>query len=441
MKQLIQKNKVRKNLRGAASYYIVAFSTLILVVIATSFATVIISEISRTSNDDLSQSAYDSALAGVEDAKVAFSNYRRCAETGATAVQPVGNGTTVTCSDIMWWMEHPDCYMVGHILGKIGKNEEAEVTVGGTIVTSGSTETTTNQAYTCTIINTDLIDYRATLTADNKRQTMRGSVGNGPTNEVKKVRVSWYSVRNDISLKYTNFNGTRVAYPTLTGASIATPPTVEFQLVQTGQSFKLSDFDIVESGRTNRGTLFLVPTSDSAKARSSAENYIGIYNGTNNVVSATNVVKTNDHAVSNKSFLTYCDANSTAEFYCSVEIELPGVIGGGARNNSTFMLSIALPYQQPDTDFSIELICDSGACGTAADAFGVTSDAVTKISNTQVSIDSTGRANDLYRRVETRLETADTTFGSGSPYYALQILGSGTTEKKMKVMSEYNFYF
>ena len=61
---------------GAASFYVVAFSTMILMVIAASFAAIIISEMNRTSNDDLAQSAYDSALAGIEDAKIAFYNYQ-----------------------------------------------------------------------------------------------------------------------------------------------------------------------------------------------------------------------------------------------------------------------------------------------------------------------------------------------------------------------------
>ena len=67
---------MRKFRKGAASFYIVAISTLILLIVAMSFAAVIIYEVTRTSNDDLSQSAYDSALAGVEDAKLAFYNYR-----------------------------------------------------------------------------------------------------------------------------------------------------------------------------------------------------------------------------------------------------------------------------------------------------------------------------------------------------------------------------
>lgn len=64
--------------KGAASFYIVAFSTLILLIVATSFATIIISELNRTLNEDLSQSAYDSAMAGVEDAKLAYYSYQNC---------------------------------------------------------------------------------------------------------------------------------------------------------------------------------------------------------------------------------------------------------------------------------------------------------------------------------------------------------------------------
>lgn len=435
--------------KGAASFYIVAFSTLILVLIATSFALVITSEIARTSNDDLSQSAYDSALAGTEDAKVAFSNYRRCAEAAASsngalrAEKPVGNGE-VTCKDILYWMENPDCYMVGHILGKIPKSEEAEVMVGGVEKTGAGGETTTNQAYTCVIINTDLNDYRTTLTASKRIQTMKGSVGMTATNDVKKIKLSWYSVRNDVKIKdynFTNFNGSRVVFPAFGASTISMPPTVELQIVQTGTSFTLAQFDQTGPGQTNRGTLYLVPTSNGNAARNTTENYIGVYNGSTNLVSPDKVVKTNNHWAMNYPFLVYCNPNSTAEFYCSVEVEMPNPIGGGPRNNDTFMISVSLPYQQPDTDFSIELICTSGTCGTTADASGGASDATAKITNSQISIDSTGRANDLYRRVETRLETADTTFGAGYPYYALEILGPGPTEKLLKPTSEYNFYF
>ena len=70
--------------KGAASFYNVAFSTLILIIIATSFAVAIVAEVTRSSNDDLSQSAYDAALAGIEDAKLTFMNYQNCINSGTT---------------------------------------------------------------------------------------------------------------------------------------------------------------------------------------------------------------------------------------------------------------------------------------------------------------------------------------------------------------------
>ena len=442
--------KFKKAKKGAASFYIVAFSTLILVVIATSFALVIMSEVARTSNDDLSQSAYDSALAGVEDAKVAYSNYRRCAETGARASSANINSGSVTCADIMYWVEHPDCYTVGHILGKIPKGKEGEVTIGGVTKSNAGGETTTNQAYTCVMINTSLADYRATLDKSKRVQTIRAGVGNGPTNTVTKLKLSWYSVRNDVQLtnsQYQNFdtNNNRVVFPAFRSTVASTPPTVELQLVQTRESFTLQQFDQVGgTTQTNRGTLFLVPTWRYQSAKVSGDNYIGTYtgsNGTNGVnrISKAQVVKTNDHSVMNKAFVVYCSTALQNDFYCSAEIELPDPIGGLPRSNSTFMLSVSLPYQNPDTDFSVEICDASNRCGATA----VSAGSNVKISNSQIAIDSTGRANDLYRRVETRLETSDTTFNTEYPYYALEILNdpSSVTVKTMKAGVERGFYF
>lgn len=435
---MINSKKTRK---GAASFYIVAFSTLILMIIATSFATVIISEISRSSNDDLSQSAYDAALAGIEDAKVAFSNYRRCVEAGAAAAtsRPTGSYTG-SCAEIRYWMEHPDCYMVGHILGKIPNSAEGEVMVGEQSVGGAGGTVTTNQAYTCVKLDLDLTDYRATLSSEKMSQVVRLGVNNGGTNSVNKIRIGWYSVRNDnaAGLSYKNYNS-GVKFGSLAssnGASV--PPTLEVQLVQTSTSFNMSDFDKTTGNATDRATMYLVPSSSPVS--NTTDKYIGAYNSGRNVVTAAQVVKTNDRSILNKPFAVYCPTGTSEEFYCITEIELPDAIGG-ARSNDTFMLGLSLPYQRPDTDFSVTLICNGGnTCGGISGG-SIGGDTAVQIKNSQISIDSTGRANDLYRRVETRLETSDTPFGFSSPYYALQILGNGTTEKKMTVTSEYDFYF
>ena len=418
-----------KNKRGAASFYIVAFSTLILVVIATSFAMVIMSEMTRTMHDDLSQSAYDSALAGVEDAKVAFSNYQRCAEANF----PDGE-----CKRIQGIMEHPECDMVKRMLYTDKKYNEridnGEQTLGGIVTTSVSKTTTTNQAYTCVKILTELADYRSSLGTKTGKyvQTIRAGVEDGGTNTVNKIRFSWYLKKNNNPIAYNNITDSGVVG---FGTAASIPPTIEMQIVQTGSSFNLSDFDSTDRG-TDRATLYFVPSSKEDSAKNlNGSNYIGVYNGAINTISSERVIKTNDRYVSNKPFMVYC--NDRGEFYCSVEINLPAPVRGESRANNTFLISVSIPYRDPDTDFSLELVCsDGGGCG--GEMASGSSDAV-KLKNIQVAIDSTGRANDLYRRVETRLEASDTEFGVGkqSPYYALQILGDDGIKKDMTVTDEH----
>ena len=140
--------KATKFKKGAASFYMVAFSTLILIIIAASFAAIVISQLTRASNDDLSQSAYDSALAGIEDAKIAFYNYQNC----------LRDGSLENCKNIIKYMENPefqDCDMVARMIGRIAPNEEGhEIIIEESKVASNNMQ----QAYTCVKITTSLKD-------------------------------------------------------------------------------------------------------------------------------------------------------------------------------------------------------------------------------------------------------------------------------------------
>lgn len=444
----------RRFKKGAASFYVVAFSTLILIIIATSFAAVIISEVTRTMNDDLAQSAYDSALAGVEDAKLAYYNYMKCVSEGAVASgsKPTGGGA-VTCAEIVWWMEHPDCDMVAHILGRIGKDDETEVMVKETI--EGDNEM--QQAYTCVKVGNELMDYRGSLSEDDTMRVVRVQLDEESANNIKSVKVSWYSGTDGGNYAFTNFesvseSGGKVNFPLATSSKVAAPPTVSVGIVQTGQSFGISDFDKVESGKTDRGTVYLVPTDKAglaqrseseAKANDKEGNYIGAYNGTENVVTASQIVKTNDRTVKNLPFVVYCPTNRGDEFTCSATLQLPSPIGGTERNKDTFMVVLSLPYGQPNTDFALEF-CTDTKCETQAveneDGTVSVNTNAAELRGMQVRIDSTGRANDLYRRVETRLDTSDTHFPY--PLYAIEVLGddgSGLIQKNFAVTCENNF--
>ena len=62
----------QNNNRGAVSIFIVLFTALLVTIIATGFIQLMLRNQQQSVNSDLSQSAYDSALAGVEDAKRAL---------------------------------------------------------------------------------------------------------------------------------------------------------------------------------------------------------------------------------------------------------------------------------------------------------------------------------------------------------------------------------
>ena len=433
----------REYKKGAASFYIVALSTLILVIIAVSFASVIISEVTRSSNDDLSQSAYDSALAGVEDAKLAFYNYQACLEKGATAIEPNGDGE-ISCGEIIYWMEHSDgskgynnpCDMVAHILGRINELEDGEVVVEESSAAGNNMQ----QAYTCAEIKTSLTDYRGSLTSGNPTRVVQVKLDGVSASAIKKVKVSWYSDSTGAVTNYTNFKNNKVTFPSLSSTQASTPPTIAVQLIQTAASFNLSQFDVVNGTDTNRATVYLVPTNnaDAAKSANKPDNYIGIYNGSENVLSKEQIAKTNDRTVKNLPYVVYC--NNDSDFLCSTTFTLPEPVGG-ARNDETFLFTLTIPYGQPDTDFSLEFYCADGAvCGSVAAVADGASGSQAHVKGIQINVDSTGRANDLYRRVETRMDTSDIYFPY--PQYAVELLGDDSDsllKKSLTVTKEWDF--
>lgn len=390
---------------GAASFYIVAFSTLILMVIATSFAAVIISEVTRTSNDDLSQSAYDSALAGIEDAKLAFYSYQNCLLNDADG-----------CESIINLMENPkleeECEVVELILGRPGNIVESNV--GNNM----------EQEYTCVTMDTTPPDYRAELSAKNMVKVMRAKFDGVDASDIKYVKISWFSNKDDKNLNWKN----KSSFRSLSG-SAPTPPTISLALVQTSKKFTLADFETSRNGQTDRGMVYLMPSNTSG----------------GNDFGADVWTKSNNKAYQNTPYKVFCSDNPDAEFVCSATFALPEPVGGD-RNNDTFMFVVGLPYGKPDTDFALEFFCGSGVCNPeirqAAETGEVASGDAKQafLKDVQIEVDSTGRANDLYRRVVTRLESMDDfALSIMGPLELLGDTGSVALEKNEPVTCEWNF--
>lgn len=417
--------RINKFKKGAASFYIVAISTLILVIIAASFAAVIISEITRTSNDDLAQSAYDSAMAGVEDAKLAYYNYQNC-KAGAK----YDSNSGIDCETITRWVEDDsegDCDMVANILGRAPDEN-------GVLVQEGTTNNNMQQYYTCVKIKNKTKDILGIVSESNPEYIVRAKFDGIDVSKIKKVKVQWHADSDGESkeFKYEKLTGDGDG---IFGVDMVMPAVISVGMIQTSQSFNLSDFDVTVGEQTDRGTVYLVPTDDD-NVEAIEDKFDVAENG---YIDKNGFLKSNNKVAKNLPYVVKCEG--TNDYACSVDIEIPDPVGG-SRSAETFIFKVSLPYGGPSTKFSLEFYCDNDEVCSEATIDGEKKESSQAIlDGVQVSIDSTGKANDLYRRVEVRLEPEMSSYPY--PFYAMQVLGNNSNDsvilKDLYPTSEYNF--
>lgn len=424
------KNKFKK---GAASFYIVAFSTLILMIVAISFAAVIISEVERTSNDDLSQSAYDSALAGIEDAKLAYYNYTNCRtmnSEGSTSSGITDCATVVKAMDegmeqLKNQTANPPCDMVWKMLGRNESNN-------GNMTESNTAQNNMQQFTTCVTMTDEVDGYSGTLSPSKGVDVIQPKFGSGSedysADEIDRITLKWYSSENATTYGFNYASTGSNTFPLAAGMPIA-PPILSFTVLQTGPTFTMNSFNDVKNAETNRGTVYLVPSR----------------NGGDNKIEASELVKSNDKKVQKTPHKVACGQEND-DYICSVDIELPKPIGG-IRNSDTFEVVLNMPYGQFETDFLMEFYCrdrENSPCYTKEtqndDGSVESRPSTATLKGVQLEVDSTGRANDLYRRVIARLKSnTDIALSVMGP---LELLGGDEGDgltKDMTVTIEHNF--
>lgn len=404
----MSKHKTLASKRGAVSIYIVIFLTLIFGVITLSFIRIILNDAKETTNTDLYQSAYDSALAGIEDAKIALLKYHDCLSQGAVGRSSANSGT---CADIIYQMEqganNDDCDVVQKVLGRT-KEEQNEVIIEETQKSTdeGNSEAL-SQAYTCVKITEETDDYRTTLTTDDNVRII--PLRSADINNVNAVQFSWYSNNvNDIANEYMGGN----LKPNSENKTYA-PPVIALEIFQTDSDGGEPYFTLGElsaNNDKNNGTdhalLLLRPNNKS---------------GTNKI-SATDVLNHSDK-YDNAPIDILCYDNT--DFACTVTLELPAPFNLKQPAEATRFLRVNLPYEEPSTDLSVAL-CTSTDNGTCTSK--------TKFTGVQAAIDSTGRANDLYRRLEVRVELVDIYYPF--PEYSLYLSGEDALEKNFYVTND-----
>lgn len=362
---------VQQTRKGVASLYVVIFATILFGLITLSFVRLILSEHNQSLNDELSQSAYDSAMAGVEDAKRAVSEYYRCLEDASCPAEKK-DGSKLFGGDCENFNLNSYLY---------GTGATGEVQIQASSDGSGSVD----QAYTCVIVKNVVPDYRSTLTSDNRTRVVplgltrnAGEGQNVALQRVDRITFGWYSETNGTVFNNLNTHGGD-RLPAASGAT--TPPTISLTLIRTGRSYDKGTFSQPSNAVTS--TMVLLPTEG----------------GTANTITNDQLNKAADAYKKESNLPLTVGCNHGKEFAC--EVNLTGLsfeVGDNA------MLVISMPYGDTVTDFAVTLW---------------DGDESVEFQNTQISVDSTGRANQLVRRVETRLDPADLFFPY--PQYGIEL--------------------
>lgn len=358
----------RKKEYGAVSIFIVIFTALLVTVVTVGFVQLIVQNQQQASQADLSQSAYDSALAGVEDAKRMLVLDKKCSANN-------NNVVGVDCAKLNTALAASNCSTVQQFFK--GTDGEMMVRRQGS---AGDADVALDQAYTCVKILQNTPDYRRSGLNSTRSHLIPLKVA--PNQEFNQIEIEWFT-KKDAGLDDTS--SAVLSYPQVTPPLLPadsegwggsqTPPLLRAQLVQTGSNFSLSDFDDQSGGGSNANTLFLYPALAGSSSYSFAQD---------NRLDGTGTPKQ-----------VACDSGRYANggYACKVTLTLSQPIGTTDLKQRNALLRLSVLYNT--TRYRITLKSN----GTITDFY-----------NVQSEIDATGRANDLFRRVKARVELGSTDF-------------------------------
>ncbi|MCB9819897.1 hypothetical protein H6796_01180 [Candidatus Nomurabacteria bacterium] len=324
----------------------------------------------QTMDTDLSASAYDSALAGVEDAKRLLLKYNDCKRsTSPTPAPEVGE-----CVRIESAVEDDGgkCTAVSRGLHS-NTTEEVKIRLNPTDQSGNSMD----QAYTCATVRYTSKEILGSVNSGTSKLIVVDSGAAG--SDIRKLKISWFKKKAD-SLDGSSsfkFPSNPVGELPMGGGSgepwsedsSRTPPMLRTQIIQHGSSISADDFNFDTSpGNSNStSTLFLYPSETALPVdiHASAED-----------------IRTLREASRKNSIPSHCseDSYEGGGFACSVTI-IP-------KKENLKKLYLQLGAIYGDTDYMIEAIDSTGK----------------PISVVAPAVDVTGRANDMFRRVEARID-------------------------------------
>lgn len=372
--------KSNKNFKkGGVSIFIVIVVGVLVSIMSASFLRLMFRDQEQASKLDLSQSAYDSAQAGVEDAKRFLRIFRSaCGPSGTGDFE----GAHYRCNAMRDAIQSDSCY----VLATAGIGKDKSETIIQTNSSSGgasSRDADLNQAYTCVKLKMNTADFLG-RTNDGTPSVinLRGA------ETFNHVRIRWHSRENmtngnNISLDSLSNPSSRPNINTQNWRSQNRPAILKAQFYGyvpgSGGSSSNMDTPYPDDGNGASEMLFYPVNRTSAKRSNS---------------SRMPTVRRNDsssEATTDYTF-TICsdtmDVNSNT-YACETTVDI------GREVRPSDVLYLRLTPLMNDSNFSVELLNN----GRVVDFNGV-----------QPKVDSTGRANTQLRRVESRIGFNDTNF-------------------------------
>ncbi len=363
---------VKRNESGMVSIFIVIFTALLVTIVSVAFVRIMIQEQERATTNDLSKSALDSAYAGVEDAKRAIIRYKQqCSGENASSTE---------CTNLANAFNALGCDTLQRV-GIVGNASDKEVQVQ-----QDANDAKLQQAYTCVKVQLDTKDYLGNISANASRLIHLRATG-----AFNQVTIEWYS-QKDLQAGQSNsgdgkvdlYSGTQIppALPRLNSTDgdqsklwpKNRPALLRVQLIQVARSFKLSDFDKNDDDKRDDASLFLYPAT-VGDTTASFSNDLRLSSATGSF----RMVKCDE---------TFSTTGGVGPYACKLTITIPNPVGADNADDRDVYLRVGELY---NTSTSFRVTMQDGANPAIFKAV-------------QPAVDSTGRANDLFRRISSRID-------------------------------------
>lgn len=373
--------KSNKNFKkGGVSIFIVIVVGVLVSIMSASFLRLMFRDQEQASKLDLSQSAYDSAQAGVEDAKRFLRIFRSaCGPSGTGDFE----GGHYDCNAMRDAIRSDSCYVLA--TAGIG-NANSETIIQTTSGAGGaSNDASLNQAYTCVKLRMNTADFLG-RTNDGSPSVinLRG------TTAFNRVRIRWHSRENMT-------NGNNIALDSLSNPSVRPRIDSRNWRNQNRPAILKAQFYGYIPGVERSSSIMDTPYPDDKNGASEMLFY-PVNSNSSSLLSpdAPNMprVRRNDSSSDATTDYTFTrcsdrmDANSNT-YACQTTVNI------GRSVDPRDVLYLRLTPLMNDSNFKVELL---------------NGDNVVDFASVQPKVDSTGRANTQLRRVESRIGFNDTSF-------------------------------